>query len=366
MVRQLGLGGSERQLTEVARKLDRSRFTPYAGCFWPGGLRSRELEAAGVPVICFDVTSLKPRGAWSAVRRIAGFLRRNRIALVHTFDVPSTLMMTPVVRVAGRGIPGTAMLSSQRAHRELTPALGRWLLRISDRMVDGIVVNCEYLRRHLIEDERVSPGRIHLCRNGVDLNVFHPGANFRPPQLGEASLVIGVVCALRPEKGLDMLISAFARLRPERAGLRLAIVGSGPCLSALQAQAEELGVAGQCVFEPGTTEVAAWLRCFDVFVLPSRSEALSNSLMEAMACGCCVAASDRGGNPELVSHGGTGLLFPAGDVERLAAALRLLIEDADLRIRLGRAAAERMRSDFTIEGSARRMAEIYGGMLEGA
>ena len=102
----------------------------------------------------------------------------------------------------------------------------------------------------------------------------------------------------------------------------------------------------------------------DIFVLPSLSEALSNSLMEAMACGCCPVASRVGGNPELVDPDSTGLLFDAGSEEDLAAQLRLLVENQGLRRKYAEASAKRIARDFTHSAAARRMGEIYEDNLE--
>jgi glycosyltransferase involved in cell wall biosynthesis len=118
-----------------------------------------------------------------------------------------------------------------------------------------------------------------------------------------------------------------------------------------------------CHFHPAEREVAPWLRAIDIFVLPSLSEALSNSLMEAMACGCCPVASDVGGNPELIQDGETGLLFPANCPSALAAHLDLLLRDAELRRRLATAAEGRMHRDFTREASALRMGAVYSEFL---
>ena len=107
--------------------------------------------------------------------------------------------------------------------------------------------------------------------------------------------MIGTVCALRPEKGVDTLIRAFAKMQSPNTALVL--VGSGPEEPKLRALAKELAVEN-CHFEAATSEVAQWLSATDIFVLPSRSEALSNALMEAMSCGCCPMATRVGGNPE--------------------------------------------------------------------
>jgi glycosyltransferase involved in cell wall biosynthesis len=163
------------------------------------------------------------------------------------------------------------------------------------------------------------------------------------------------VCALRPEKGLTTLIDAFAKVH----GAKLLIVGSGPMLGELEARARTLGLGDACRFQPAVARTAEWLRAIDVFVLPSLSEALSNSLLEAMGCGCCTIASEVGGNPELVRDGETGLLFAVGDADSLAARLRTVIEDLALRRSLGAAAEDRARREFGREIAARRMGEIY-------
>ncbi|HUE03338.1 MAG TPA: glycosyltransferase family 4 protein [Bryobacteraceae bacterium] len=356
IVRELSLGGSERQVAEIAKSLDRSRFDPRVGCFRPGGLRAHDLRTAGVPIINFSVPSLV---SVKGLLRIARYIREENIQLVHTFDTPANLYGVPAARLAGAPV----VLSSQRVDRALWPAAERHALRIVDRLTDGIVVNCEFLRRHLRDEEKVPATSIHLCYNGIDTGSFYPQRGSRPEALRNAALVVGVVCSLRPEKGLSTLLDAFAALRACVPAVKLAIVGGGPCLAELQQRACLLGIFPDCIFEPATPQVAAWLRAMDIFVLPSLSEALSNSLMEAMACGCCVAASRIGGNPELVIHGETGMLFTPRDVTELAEVLRLLAGAKALRDRLASNAVHLIESRFSLEAAARRMAEIYSSLL---
>ena len=356
MVRELNLGGTERQMAETAIALDRSRFDPRVGCFRPAGLRADELRAAGVPIEQFPVPSLlSVKGAL----RIARYIREQGIRLVHTFDTPANLYGVPSARMAGCA----AVLSSQRVHRGLWPREQQHLLRITDRMVDGIVVNCEFIRRHLRDEEKAPADLIHLCYNGIDTDLFRPAEHPRPEALRDASLVIGVVCALRPEKGLDTLLDAFARVRELVPAMKLAIVGSGPALPGLQERAQTLGIMTECLFEPATARVPEWLHAIDVFVLPSLSEALSNSLMEAMACACCVVASRVGGNPELVTHGTTGMLFDPRDTDGLVQNLRELLANGELRRHLASNAARLIRSRFSREAAAHRMGEIYDTVL---
>ena len=168
-----------------------------------------------------------------------------------------------------------------------------------------------------------------------------------------------MICALRPEKGLKTLLEAFSNVRPSFPEAQLVIVGSGPALRELQALAGE-----NCHFFPAVQDVAPWLRAIDIFVLPSLSEALSNSLMEAMACGCCPIASDVGGNPELIVEGESGLLFPPADAAALAGRLLAILRDPPRLQRLAANAAARMHSGFTREIAARNMAEVYREFLD--
>jgi glycosyltransferase involved in cell wall biosynthesis len=357
MARELGLGGTERQLAETALSLDRDQFEPHVGCFTSGGFRAAELRAAGVPILELGVRSLLSASAVEGARRMGAYLARHEIALVHAFDVPLNLFAVPVARCYRTPV----VLSSMRAHRDLTPGMTRHLLRLTDRMVDGIVVNSRAVAHELTEHDGVPPSLLRLACNGLDTTVFRrQGERAVLPWDGAAAgtLVIGTVCALRPEKGLHTLMDAFRKVKATRHGVKLVIVGSGPMLAELEA----LGDA-DCHFQPAERNVAPWLRAMDIFVLPSLSEALSNSLMEAMGCGCCPVASRVGGNPELVTDGETGLLFPACDAAALAERLALLLDQPVYRRQLAEQAERRMREHFTRQQAARTMAAIYQDFL---
>ena len=354
MARELNLGGSERQMTETARFLDRKRFDPRVGCFLPAGLRGEELRAAGVPVVHFPIHSYKSASAISGARQLIRYIRDEKIDLVHTFDYPLNVFAIPVARWFTNAIA----VSSQRFHREITPKGYLKLLQMSDRVADAIVVNCDFLRRHMVEEQHVPARKVHVCHNGIDLSFFRASE-----KVERAAFTIGAVCALRPEKGLPVLLDAFGQVRSLVPGMKLAIVGSGPELEGLQAQARKLGIFEDCVFQPATSQIPTWLRTLDIFVLPSLSEAFSNALMEAMACGCCVVASKVGGNPELVQPEKTGLLFESANVRDLAAALKRLIENPVLRRDLAAAGQRLIHENYSAECAATRMGEIYARLL---
>ena len=355
MARELHIGGTERQMTETAIALDRGRLEPHVGCLRPGGMRAGELQQAGVPVVEFPVSSLRSAAAISQAGALARYVREHGIRIVHTWDYPLNVYAIPIASLRTKAIA----VASQRGHMDLVPRGYRAFNRFALQRARAVVVNCEFLRRHLIDDVHIAEAKIHICRNGIDLDRFRRAASEPHP------LTIGTVCALRPEKDVKTLIGAFARVRKNAPDLRLVIVGSGEELAILQQYAREAAASEAVHFEPTTPQVAEWLSRMDIFVLPSLNEAFSNALMEAMACGCCPVASQVGGNPELVRPNETGLLFRPGDPESLATVLRTLITQADLRRDLAARAEAFVRTNLSIRAASDRMAEIYESLLAG-
>lgn len=358
MVRELTIGGCERDLTKIAKGLDRARFTPHVGCFRSQGLRGDELRRAGIPVVEFPVRSLKSFGALRAFRQMARYLEEHGIRLIHAYDVPMNIYGLPVGWLCGR-----ATLSSQLCYRGLCSPLTRFLLRFGDALVDRIVVNCEAMRRHMIDDERVPASRVYLSYNGVDTREFRPLEEPPPEALRGAPLVIGAVCAFRPEKNLPLLMEAFARVRSLKPGMKLALVGSGPVEEELKALCRRLRLEDDCVFEPMTAAVARWMRAIQIFALPSLSEAFSNGLLEAMACGCCPVGSRVGGTPELIEHERRGLLFENGNLDDLTAQLRRAIQDEPLRKAMAAEASRFAHQRLSVEFAVERMERLYSSLL---
>jgi L-malate glycosyltransferase len=353
-VRELNLGGIERDVTQIALKIDRSRFEPHVASYQSEGMRFEELRRAGVPFLHLPVTSLKSPTAVSAALRMRRYIREHGIQVVHAYD-SSAVFVAPIARALR--VP--AVLSSTLGSRNLLDARTCRLVRWTDKIVDTVVVNCEAMRRHMVDDEQMPSERIELCYNGVDTTQFYPAAARKPTPIADASFVIGAVCVLRPEKAIDLLQEAFARIRHLKPGMKLMIVGSGPELARLEANSRRLEIQEQCVFVPATPYIPEFLRAFDIYVSCSRSEAFSNTILEAMACGRVVVGSRIGGTPELIGANERGLLFQPGDAGDLADKLSILIGNERLRREFGMLAAEFAKRNLSIEIAARRTAEIY-------
>lgn len=360
--RTLGHGGTERQLAEMAKSLDRQRYIPHVACVDGTGFRAKELQEQGVSILELPMRSLMSRECMAAIWKLRGYLRQHRIRLLHAFDSPMNAFAIPAARILG--VP--VALSSQRCYEDVIYPKQRGLVRFAHRISHGVVVNCEAVRDHVRTGYGIPEERVHLCYNGLDTSIFHTGGRKRPEALAGASVVVGVICVLRPEKSVITLVEAFARLRQSDERAQLLIVGSGPELEALRERAGALGILESCLFEPSTDDVRRWLWAIDIFVLPSLSEAFSNSLMESMACGCTPVASRVGGNPELVRPGETGLLFEKGDADDLARQLQVLAADPALRQRLADQGAAWVSTQLSLQCAAQRMQEIYDSHLQRA
>jgi glycosyltransferase involved in cell wall biosynthesis len=203
---------------------------------------------------------------------------------------------------------------------------------------------------------------------GVDTEHFRPAesrsaarARLRLPKSG---VCIATVCRLHRDKGVGHLISAFERLCSSAGDAWILIVGDGPAKEELEAQAERLGVRPRVFFvgpQPHA-DVRNWLQAADVFVLPSRKEGLPNSILEAMAAGLPVVATDVGGIGEAVTRS-CGRLVPYSDVPALAEALRRLIDSPELRSSQGQAARSRAVETFGWAASAARLIGVYRSVL---
>jgi glycosyltransferase involved in cell wall biosynthesis len=355
MVRELGLGGCERDLTKLARGIDRTRFVPHVGCIHPSGIRRAELEAADVPIVQLPITSLISPSYLSGARILGRYIRDHEIRVVHTFDAAMDMVAVPIAWFYR--VP--VVVKSHLGFRDDYPTRVGFLFPITDRMTDGFVANSRAVQADLV-DHGVAAGRTHLCYNGVDTSIFRPSADAHD---NDGAIVIGTICALRPEKRLDWLVEAFARIRKRLDNVRLLVVGSGSVREMLERQAAALGIGDVTRFEPATQDVPSWLRRIDVFALTSETESFPNALLEAMACGRCVVASNVGGVPEMVDEGKNGLLFEVGNVDQLAAKLALAAQDPALRRTLGEEAARTAAERFSIERNVRCIESVYEALL---
>lgn len=355
--------GTQKQLLETIRRLDRRRYEPHLVCLW----ESPWMRGAALPC---PVHVLGYRGFIKSsfpgvVRRLARHLDEIDARLVHVFFDESIFvgwlsvrrMQRPARLLSSRRDMGLGLTNQPWYHR-----LFPFLLAMINRDFAAIVTNSEAVRRYAARREHTSFSKFVVLRNGVDLPDAAAAAGSSIGAAGE--LRVGIVASLTPVKRHDVLLRAWALCAHVGmpAGARLILIGDGPERARLEGLAHELGLDGSVLFAGGVSEVQPWLRSLAVGVLCSDREGLSNAILEYMAWGLPVVATKVGGNPELVSVE-NGLLVPPDSPEALAAALQQLFEDPALRERMGRAAAQKVRSLYSWEASMAALMACYDDVL---
>jgi L-malate glycosyltransferase len=359
VIHSLGHGGMERQMSAIVSRLDRSRFEPHVACVIEG-FRADEMRRAGVPIIRIPIRSFWDPGPFALAKFLSEYIKQYGIKMVHLFDTG----MGFVTALAARSVSGVRLLTSQRSFMGHIPRKHRLLLLYAHWRASAVVVNCNATKVHFHRVYHYPLRRIQICYNGVDTQVFQPAPRQRLDALRDAPLVIGCVCVFRPEKNLPQLVEVFARLREKVPGVKLLLMGSGPEEPAIRAAAASMGVSGDCYFLPSSADVTAAMRSIDIFVHPSLTESLPNAVMEAMASGCCVVATEVGGCSELIEHGVHGLLAKPGNTADLMKCVNSVMIDAALRARLAETASSRMLREFSLDRAVQRMERIYEEQLK--
>jgi L-malate glycosyltransferase len=212
---------------------------------------------------------------------------------------------------------------------------------------DGVTCVSDELRQRVLREFECGSVEVEVIPNFVDTQRFRPGADAaRRAQLArpEESIVIHVSNFREVKRPRDV-VKAFASATAEMAA-RLVLVGDGPELGDCRELARELGIEGRCAFLGTYDAIWELLPLADVFFLPSEYESFGLAALEAMACGVPVVTSNGGGLPEVVEHGVSGFLHPPGDVDGMAASLRALLTDHDLRARMKVEARRRAETRF--------------------
>lgn len=356
----LGVGGTEGQVLEIASRLDRRRFDVGVCALKGTDVIAEELRARGVRVI-----TLNGAGRWDArvLSRLFRVVRAERPDVIHAFLSPANLAACIVGRLLG--VPG--LLLSFRG----LEVWKHWSHRLVDgltvRVADAATCSSNAIRRRALSEVGGDERKYVTIHNGVDTARF--ASRQAPPRselgLREGVSVVGTVCRLvEPTKGLAVLLQAMAELRDRAAPpCQLLVVGDGPAFRQLHDLGERLGILSQVVFAGMRRDVADLLPLFDVFVMPSLSEGFGIAIVEAMAAGRPVVASDVGGIPESVDHEATGLLVPPGDPAALAAALYDLLTRPDKARALGVRGRQRARERFSIESVVKRHEDLYEDLL---
>jgi glycosyltransferase involved in cell wall biosynthesis len=333
------IGGAERHVRELALA-QRERGHAVEVVAPRTGPLTHALTRDGISVHCREIVFPRPGDEYAldpaALAWLTRYLERRHADVVHSHLYPAHLHATPAAREAGvRAILHTA--------HTLVVRTGDVLLA---RLANATTIATARSVAVALERAGVPADHIRVVYNGVGRE--HLEAPRAERRLEQPDEIVLAVSRLSPEKGLDDLLRAMALVRVARPRARLLVAGDGPERPRLEALAAELRLGDVVHFLGTRKDTAALYRSCDVFALPSREEACSLALLEAMAAGAPIAVTAVGGNPELVRDGLDGSLVPANDPSSLAAAIRSLLEDHAAAAALGASARRRVRSRFRL------------------
>lgn len=352
---EMEVGGTQRQIVELARHIDRSAFHVTVVYFRNGSPYVNELRDAGVEVTCIPKRWKLDPGFFL---RLCRFIRSGEFDLVHGFSFIGEFWGWLANLVAGRG----RFIGSARSVYDWFSPLQWNIKRLVTLNSAALIANSRAGAEYAALQMGVRQSSVQVVYNGMRIPPVFEQRTERARTPGDACRVL-FVGRLVTHKNIPCLLRAFALVARAIPAAQLDIVGDGPLRAAMQSLCDELGLASKVTFHGEQTDVVPFLLHADAFVCSSHREGLSNAIMEAMSAGVAVVASNVGGNSELVSHLDTGLLFPADDHESLAAMLCDLARDPALRERIGRAGQESIRRLHDPRRMAAEMESIYARCL---
>lgn len=351
------MGGLENGVVNLINNSDPDIFSHELCCITRSGNAEKRLKRH------IDIYEMhKQEGNdWRMIPRLFSLIKERRPDIVHTRNWGA------VDAILAAKLAGVSNVIHGEHGWNMDDPRGQNLKRCMVRKllsggVDRFVAVSEDIKNWMVNSVGIKGSKVVKILNGVDTDKFCPGnkedARMKLGFLND-EVIIGTVGRLDPVKDQGLLLHAFARLNHGQSNLRLIVVGDGPERKDLESLKDTLPCRDHILFLGERNDVDNVLKTFDLFVLPSRNEGISNTILEAMATGIPVIATAVGGNPELVQDGHTGLLIPPSDCDALTNALNFYIaQRPDMITLYGYNGREKTIRDFSLN----RMVKKYEGL----
>ena len=356
LIPTLDRSGAEKQCTLLATRLPRDEFDVHVIALTRGGPHADDLHAAGIPLTVIGKRMrLDPSSYW----RLRSTLKRLQPDILHTW----LFAANAYGRLCASVIPKARLVVSERCVDSWKSGWQLWLDRRLIARTDRLVGNSPAVV-DFYHDLGVPREKLACIPNGIDLPAevdrdARRSALLEELQLSPETFLGGYIGRLAPQKRVQDLIWAVETLRQIREHLQLVLIGDGPERERLEVFARTVHCSGHVQFLGHRNDAVRFLPAMDAFFLASSFEGMSNSIMEAMAAGVPVVASDIPSNRELVVPGETGFLYKLGDTVGIMQYMRRLIDEPDLGPRLGAAGRQRIRDQFHVQKMLDGYADLY-------
>ncbi|MCK4622637.1 MAG: GT4 family glycosyltransferase PelF [Desulfuromonadales bacterium] len=360
LIQGLEIGGLEIMAENLVKGLDPSIYRPSICCFDSMGVLAEDLGAKGI-----DIHLLKrnPGVDYYYPFRLARLLRANQTDILHLHNPTAFFYGT----LAGK-IANTPKIIYTEHGRDFSAS---FKVKISNRilakMVDRIVVVADHGKKYLVEQEGVNGEKIERIYNGIDHERFGVSQKTevvrRNLGLVNDQPVLGIVARLDPIKNHSCLIKAMKMVVKEQPTAILLVVGDGQQRSELENLTQILSLQNNVRFLGTRSDIPELLSALNVFVLPSFSEGLSLTLVEACASGIPIVATDVGGNKEVVLHDQNGLLVPSDHPEALGRAILRVLADGDKAQTMGKRGRQIFEESFTLKAMVKKYENLYESLF---
>jgi glycosyltransferase involved in cell wall biosynthesis len=377
VITRLNVGGPAQHVIALTARLPRDRFESalLSGMEAPseGSMRSLAAQAAVRPITVPGlVRRMSPRDDARSLVFLVRFFRAFRPDIVHTHTakagalgrLAARLTGVPVVVHTYHGHVFGGYFSTRATARVVT--VERWLARVTSRLI----AVSETVKRELEHHRIAGPGRITVLPLGLDLGRFlgceaHAGTLRRQLGAADGGPLIGIVARLVPIKRHEDFLAAGALLAARIPGARFVIVGDGERRTELEALVRRHGLQDKVTFLGWRQDLDRIYPDLDVVALTSANEGSPVSLIEAMAAGRPVVGTRVGGVPDLVEHGVSGLLVPAGDPPAIAEAMAALVGNPERRRAMGDAGRKQVRDAYRVDRLVADVERLYTDLLRG-
>lgn len=365
VMHSLSLGGMESIVVNLINGLDRKKFVSSLCCLEGLGPLLKEINQREVKV--FNLGKGESHD-WTLFLRLAKLFKKEGAQIVHTLGWAALFDGIIGARIAR--VPVVVHSEHGKSYEDLldVPRRRIWTQRmILPYLTDKVCVVCEDLKKSLKESLHLLDKKMITIYNGIEISNVALSVDLvqKKKDIGYKNneMIVGTVGRLDPVKNYKVLLRSAAIITQDMPNVKFLFVGDGPAAEGLKSLTQELGLNSRVIFLGQREDVPELLKIMDVFALPSLSEGLSKAILEAMAAGLPVVATNVGGNPELVIENQTGFLVPSGDPQGLANAIIYLLKNHEQAKRMGMSGQEMVRQHFSLEKMIKSYENLYLSLL---
>ncbi len=370
IIDSIGWAGAQTHLISVLTNIDHNKFNVSVICLRDEGEQFLLLKELDINSLVLNLENLmSPFKTLKAIFRIKKFLRENKTDIFQSYMFNPNLIASIIAWVPWKNFK---LITTRRDTGYWHQKHHWWLYRFMNLLTDKVIAVSSEVRLECIKKEKMSPDKIITIYNGIDLDVYSDkifDRNIIRKNIGikQNEFVVGMLAALRPEKRHDILINAAVDVVKEIPNVRFMVVGGGyaETKSKVVEQIAKNKLESKFLLTGVLGNVVPILAAFDVSILCSDTEGMSNSIIQSIAMGKATVVTNVGGNPEVIIDGVNGLLVPADDPASLALAIIKIYKDVEIKKQLELQAFKSASEKFNIFPIVISLQDVYVNLMEG-